>query len=218
MVAVRRRDAAHFSVHPALRPDAQVGPDKVDEVDVFAAAMRVESEMQAGDAPRHVLVVDDSRAQRHMVTMQLNRWGYRVTECDSGQAALDLCRAQNVDIIISDWMMPGMTGLDFCREFRDLRRESYGYFILLTSKSEKTEIADGLEAGADDFLTKPINKLELLLRVKSLLRLREMTRAVETQRRLIHDLLKSYVSEETAARYAADPTVLSTLEELKASP
>jgi phosphoserine phosphatase RsbU/P len=134
---------------------------------VFSGVMRVETTMQAADAPRHVLVVDDSRAQRHMVSMQLHRWGYRVSECDSGHAALDLCRAQSFDIILSDWMMPGMTGLEFCREFRALGRESYGYFILLTSKSEKTEIADGLEAGADDFLTKPVASNELRARLRA---------------------------------------------------
>nr|WP_137110822.1 SpoIIE family protein phosphatase [Rhodobacter sp. SY28-1] len=123
--------------------------------------------MQAGDTARHVLVVDDSRAQRHMLTMQLKRWGYQVSECDSGQSALALCRTRDVDIILSDWMMPGMTGIDFCREFRALGRESYGYFILLTSKSEKTEIADGLEAGADDFLTKPVASNELRARLRA---------------------------------------------------
>jgi phosphoserine phosphatase RsbU/P len=134
---------------------------------VFASAIGVETAMQAVDSLRHVLVVDDSRAQRHVVSMQLHRWGYRVSECDSGQAALDLCRTQDFDIIISDWMMPGMTGLDFCREFRALGRESYGYFVLLTSKSEKTEIADGLEAGADDFLTKPVASNELRARLRA---------------------------------------------------
>jgi sigma-B regulation protein RsbU (phosphoserine phosphatase) len=117
--------------------------------------------------PRHVLVVDDSRAQRHMVSMQLRRWGYRVTECESADAALDLCAGPDIDIIISDWMMPGMTGLEFCRKFRALGRESYGYFVLLTSKSEKTEIADGLEAGADDFLTKPVASNELRARLRA---------------------------------------------------
>lgn len=134
---------------------------------MFSGAMRVETTMQAADAPRHVLVVDDSRAQRHVVSMQLHRWGYQVSECDSGLAALDLCRARDFDIILSDWMMPGMTGLDFCREFRALGRESYGYFILLTSKSEKAEIADGLEAGADDFLTKPVASNELRARLRA---------------------------------------------------
>jgi phosphoserine phosphatase RsbU/P len=135
--------------------------------DVFASAMIGEEEMQAVEVPRHVLIVDDSRAQRHMLSMQLRRWGYQVTESESAVAALDLCRSAQVDIIISDWMMPGMTGLEFCRQFRGLRRESYGYFILLTSKSEKTEIADGLEAGADDFLTKPVASNELRARLRA---------------------------------------------------
>jgi sigma-B regulation protein RsbU (phosphoserine phosphatase) len=118
-------------------------------------------------AHRHVLVVDDSRAQRHMVSMQLRRWGYRVTECESGDAGLVVCARTDVDIIISDWMMPGLSGLDFCRKFRELGRESYGYFVLLTSKSETTEIADGLEAGADDFLTKPVASSELRARLRA---------------------------------------------------
>ena len=106
---------------------------------------------------RPVLVVDDSKAQRKILQMQLTRWGYEVTEAASGDEALALCRAQDFDIVLSDWMMPGMTGLEFCKAFRALPREGYGYFILLTSKSEKTEIADGLENGADDFLTKPVS-------------------------------------------------------------
>lgn len=134
---------------------------------MFASVMKIEDGMQAVDVPRHVLVVDDSRAQRHMVSMQLRRWGYRVTECETAVAALDLCRSGDVDIIISDWMMPGMTGLEFCKEFRGLDRESYGYFVLLTSKSEKNEIADGLEAGADDFLTKPVASNELRARLRA---------------------------------------------------
>lgn len=134
---------------------------------MFASVMKIEDGMQPVEVPRHVLVVDDSRAQRHMVSMQLRRWGYRVSECESALSALDLCRSSDIDIIISDWMMPGMTGLEFCREFRGMDRESYGYFVLLTSKSEKTEIADGLEAGADDFLTKPVASNELRARLRA---------------------------------------------------
>lgn len=119
------------------------------------------------NAPPHVLVVDDSRAQRHVLSMQLRRWGYRVSDSETALAALNICATQDVDIVISDWMMPGLTGLEFCRRFRDLGRENYGYFILLTSKSEKTEIADGLEAGADDFLAKPVSGNELRARLRA---------------------------------------------------
>lgn len=134
---------------------------------MFASVMKIEDGMHPVEVARHVLIVDDSRAQRHIVSMQLRRWGYRVSECESGDAALELCRSSDIDIIISDWMMPGMTGLEFCREFRALDRERYGYFVLLTSKSEKTEIADGLEAGADDFLTKPVASNELRARLRA---------------------------------------------------
>ena len=126
--------------------------------------------VQDGPAPervRRVLVVDDSRAQRRILAVQLQRWGYEVIEAASGEAALDLCAGQVFDIVLSDWMMPGMTGLEFCRAFRALPREGYGYFILLTSKSEKTEVANGLENGADDFLTKPVNADELRARLRA---------------------------------------------------
>lgn len=134
---------------------------------MFASEMNIDDGMQPVQVERHVLVVDDSRAQRHVVSMQLRRWGYRVTECETADVALDLCRASDIDIIISDWMMPGLSGLEFCRQFRALGRERYGYFVLLTSKSEKTEIADGLEAGADDFLTKPVSSNELRARLRA---------------------------------------------------
>ncbi|MGL4237475.1 PP2C family protein-serine/threonine phosphatase [Tabrizicola sp.] len=148
-----------------------------------------EDGMQAVETPRHVLVVDDSRAQRHVVSMQLRRWGYRVTECESAIAAMDLCRTVPIDIIISDWMMPGMTGLEFCREFRGLNRESYGYFVLLTSKSEKTEIADGLEAGADDFLTKPVASNELRARLRAGERMLAMQAEVLAKNKVIANTL-----------------------------
>ena len=134
---------------------------------MLASRLTIDLPKVAAGQCRHVLVVDDSRAQRHILAMHLRRWGYQVTEAPSAIDALDLCAGQRFDIVISDWMMPGMTGLEFCREFRGLDQESYGYFVLLTSKSEKTEIADGLEAGADDFLTKPVSGNELRARLRA---------------------------------------------------
>ena len=116
---------------------------------------------------RHVLVVDDSRAQRLVLSLALRRGGYRVTEAGSGQEALDLCRSTAFDIVLSDWMMPGMTGLEFCRAFRALPRQGYSYFILLTSKSESAEVANGLDGGADDFLSKPVSSDELRARLRA---------------------------------------------------
>jgi len=92
-----------------------------------------------------VLVVDDSRLQRRLLTLALNRGGYDVLEAESGEAGLAICRDNHVDMVLSDWMMPGMGGLEFCRRFKALDRTNFGYFILLTSKDAKDEIAHGLD-------------------------------------------------------------------------
>lgn len=116
---------------------------------------------------RHVLVVDDSRAQRHLLAVQLTRWGYAVTEAASAAQALALCRQTPFDLVISDWMMPGLSGPDLCRAFRALPGDRYGYFILLTSKSAQEDVAEGLDGGADDFLTKPVSAVELRARLRA---------------------------------------------------
>ncbi len=121
--------------------------------------------------------------------MQLTRWGYDVTEAASGDEALALCLGQDFDIVLSDWMMPGMSGLEFCKAFRDLPREGYGYFILLTSKSEKTEVADGLENGADDFLTKPVSADELRARLRAGERILGMQDELVEKNRLVGSTL-----------------------------
>ncbi|MBN2631242.1 MAG: SpoIIE family protein phosphatase [Rhodobacteraceae bacterium] len=121
----------------------------------------------APDRPLQVLVVDDSKAQRRILALSLARWGYRVVEAASGEEALVACQSTPFDIILSDWMMDGMSGLEFCHAFRALEQEAYAYFILLTSKSEKAEIATGFEAGADDFLTKPVLADDLRARLRA---------------------------------------------------
>ena len=136
-----------------------------------------------------VLIVDDSRAQRRILAVQLARWGYAVAEADSGEAALALCQAERFDIVLSDWMMPGMSGLELCQAFRALPREGYGYFILLTSKSEKAEIANGLENGADDFLAKPVNSDELRARLRAGQRIVTMQQELVDKNRLVGSTL-----------------------------
>jgi phosphoserine phosphatase RsbU/P len=136
-----------------------------------------------------VLVVDDSRAQRRVLVVQLQRWGYEVVEAESGDAAIALCRAQAFDIVLSDWVMPGMSGLELCSAFKALPREGYGYFILLTSKSEKAEIAVGLENGADDFLTKPVNADELRARLRAGDRIVGMQKELVAKNRLVGSTL-----------------------------
>ncbi len=129
-------------------------------------------------APQTVLVVDDSRAQRRLLHTYLRKMGHRVLEAQSGEVALAICQFEQPDLIVSDWVMPGMDGLELCRRFREMREDRYGYFILLTSKDEKHEVAAGLDAGADDFLTKPVNAAELRARVRAGQRILAMERTL----------------------------------------
>ncbi len=135
---------------------------------------------------RLVLLVDDSRAQRRTLAVQLIRAGYQVIEAAGGEEAMRLCLERQPDIVISDWMMPGQSGLEFCRHFRDMRADRYGYFILLTSRNDKKDVAEGLRAGADEFMTKPVSGAELLARLSAgerILRMEESLRAANTQLR-----------------------------------
>ncbi|OYX44584.1 MAG: fused response regulator/phosphatase [Rhodobacterales bacterium 32-67-9] len=138
---------------------------------------------------RHVLVVDDSRMQRKILSTQIARSGYAVSEAGSAEEALLLFDRQPPDIVISDWMMPGMSGIEFCQTLRRRAQESYTYFILLTSKTESAEIARGLDGGADDFLTKPVSGDELRARITAGERILRMERELTDKNRLLSSTL-----------------------------
>ncbi len=138
---------------------------------------------------RRVLVVDDSRAQRRVLVATLSRLGFDVVEAGSGSLALQIARSSDIDLVISDWMMPEMDGLELCRQFRDIPRDHYGYFILLTSKSEKGAVAQGLDIGADDFLNKPVNPEELRARISAGERILRMERELFEKNRLVIETL-----------------------------
>ncbi|WP_281973393.1 PP2C family protein-serine/threonine phosphatase [Ruegeria faecimaris] len=141
-------------------------------------------------AIRKVLVVDDSRLQRRILVASLKKWGYEVLEADSGEAAIEICAAMSPDLVLSDWVMPGMSGLEFCQAFRALENDEYSYFILLTSKSEKQEVARGLDAGADDFLIKPLEADELRARISAGARILDMQRELSDKNRMIETALE----------------------------
>lgn len=111
------------------------------------------------------LVVDDSASTRMMLGKMLERWEFAVFSAGDGQAALSICRDRRIDILISDWMMPGLAGPDLCRAVRALPHPHFTYIVLMTSKSATAEIAQGLDAGADDFLVKPTGAVELRARL-----------------------------------------------------
>lgn len=113
------------------------------------------------------LVVDDSAAQRKLLKMTLKKWNFEVIEAEDGEQALAIAQDREIDFIISDWVMPGMSGPDLCRAVRALEQTQYTYFMLLTSKTAKEEVASGLDAGADDFLSKPMDVGEMHARLRA---------------------------------------------------
>ena len=141
-------------------------------------------------APLQALIVDDSKMQRKLLGATLRKWGYDVLEAGSGEEGLELCAQHDVSLVLSDWMMPGMSGTEFCLAFREMAREGYGYFILLTSKGGSVEVAEGLNSGADDFLTKPVAFGELRARLRAGERILNMQKELIEKNTIVNSALE----------------------------
>ncbi|MFC3629036.1 PP2C family protein-serine/threonine phosphatase [Paracoccus angustae] len=146
---------------------------------------------------RRVLLVSPDNAQRRLLAAHLHRARYEVLEAASVADALQLCQRNEPDIVLSDWAIPGQagteSGLDLCRAFRIGERRNYGYFVLLTSAQDEDDIARALEAGADDFLTTPVSRQDLLVRLAAgerILRVEDDLRASNAQLRSALDRLR----------------------------
>jgi sigma-B regulation protein RsbU (phosphoserine phosphatase) len=114
-----------------------------------------------------ILIADDSKQIRFMLQRLLERWGYEVISTCNGLDAWECIQRESVNLIISDWVMPQMDGLELCRRLRSDNFTHYIYIILLTSKDDKSDLIEGMEAGADDFLIKPFHADELRLRIRA---------------------------------------------------
>lgn len=120
-----------------------------------------------------ILVVDDARELAQVIARELEAAGYRVLRAADGQSALDLVARQEPDLLVLDWMLPGLSGLDVLRE---LRRSRATPVLMLTARGEEADRVIGLELGADDYLPKPFGMRELVARVRALLRREERLR------------------------------------------
>lgn len=115
-----------------------------------------------------IYIADDQPLDRSMLKITLEKWGYDVVECDDGTQALELLLEEKIPkLAILDWMMPGLSGPQVCEEIRKRNLEEYTYIILLTSKGEKDDVVEGLDAGADDYITKPVDLHELRVRLRA---------------------------------------------------
>jgi putative two-component system response regulator len=126
-----------------------------------------------------ILVADDNEANRVLLTEILEAEHYRIVHAEDGDEALQLVEEDEVDLVLSDVMMPGRSGFAVCRAVKSNPNTRLIPVVLVTSLSASEDRVQGIESGADDFLNKPVNKEELLARVRSLLRIKQFTDELE---------------------------------------
>jgi two-component system phosphate regulon response regulator PhoB len=140
-------------------------------------------------AKDRVLVVDDEEDILELVQYNLNKEGYEVTCAASGEKALQLARAELPDLILLDLMLPGVGGLDVCRLLKGDQRTAHIPIIMLTAKTEESDIVLGLEMGADDYITKPFSPRVVSARVRAVLRRKRAEPVSEEQTIQIRELI-----------------------------
>ncbi len=114
-----------------------------------------------------ILLVDDDPIVRAIHSRLLQQQGHEVVEATDGEMAWQIVKGSEISFVVSDWMMPNLSGIDLCRRIRSATFERYVYVILCTSRAEKSDLIEGMDAGADDFIAKPIGPEELRVKVRA---------------------------------------------------
>src|SRR5438067_5301157 len=146
-----------------------------------------------------VLIADDEPVSRRLLQSHLQKWGYEVTAAADGAEAWQLFEAGDSPIVITDWMMPGVDGAELIRRIRAAPRPGYVYTVLLTARSQKEDLVEGMEAGADDFLTKPFDRDELRVRLRGAERILGLERSLAEQNRVLRETQAALVQTEKLA-------------------
>ena len=120
--------------------------------------------------PRKILIVDDEPAIREMIRFTLQRAGYDCLEAEEAEQAQQVIAARSPDLVLLDWMLPGLSGIDLARRLKKDPETRLLPLIMLTAKGEEEDRVRGLEVGADDYITKPFSPRELVARIKAVLR------------------------------------------------
>jgi class 3 adenylate cyclase len=152
-----------------------------------------------------ILAVDDNKQNLSLLARALTSAQYEVVTAEDGPTALELIGSAEPDLVLLDVMMPGMSGYEVCQRIRANEATCLLPVVMLTALTDVADRIRGIEAGADDFLSKPVNREELLTRVKSLLRIKTLHDDVETKNHLLRNLFGRYVSADVAAEIVADP-------------
>jgi CheY-like chemotaxis protein len=143
-----------------------------------------------------VLIAEDDPTSRRLLQSCLERWGYEVAATENGASAWERFQQDEFPIVITDWLMPEMDGLELIRRVRCCERPGYAYTILLTAKAQKEDIVEGMEAGADDFLTKPFDRDELRVRLRAGERIIRLEKTLAEQNRVLREAQAANVNLE----------------------
>lgn len=135
-----------------------------------------------------VLVVDDDATTRRLTERTLAKWGYRAMAVEDGARAWEIVQTLPVHIVLTDWEMPEMDGLELCRRVRARSTDRYTYILMLTQHVEQDRLVKALEAGADDFVTKPFQPLELQARLKAASRILTLERELRRSHRRLEEV------------------------------
>jgi two-component system, cell cycle response regulator len=135
-----------------------------------------------------VLIADDDNISRLILRKAVERAGHECLDASDGVEAWELFQASDFDVVISDWMMPRMSGIEFCHKVRAHERQGYAYFIFLSALSDKDHLLTGIEAGADDYLTKPLDRAELQVRLITAERITSLHHMLQAQNNQLEQL------------------------------
>ncbi len=147
-----------------------------------------------------ILIAEDEPVSRRLLQSYLQKWGHEVVVTTNGLEAWQMFEQGEFPLVITDWMMPEMDGVDLIRRIRQSERSFHVYIILLTGRSQKEDVVEGMEAGADDFVTKPFDRDELRVRLRVGERVSELERKLVEQTRELNELRAALV-------YNAEPPV-----------
>jgi DNA-binding response OmpR family regulator len=137
-----------------------------------------------------VLIAEDDMVSRRLLEASLTRWGYEVVvTCDGAAAWEVLQRGDAPSLVILDWMMPGMDGIEVCRRVRSALTAMPPYLILLTAKGRREDIVTGLRAGANDYVTKPFDREELRARMQVGMRMVELQQSLAERVKALEEAL-----------------------------
>lgn len=161
-------------------------------------------------AKEKILLVDDEEDILELVKYNLGKEGYRVSSATTGEDALRMVGEHPPDVILLDLMLPGMDGLEVCRQLRNNPNTSDIPIIMLTAKGEDADVVTGLELGSDDYVTKPFSPRVLLARIRAVLRRKEQAEPEDVSVVRIHDIVINPARHEVLVE--GRPTILTATE------